>query len=248
MKRAFAEQYGELERWHWWFRGRRRIIEAILHHELNTQAARTLLSVGCGPVAGLDWLVPFAGLQGRVVGLDLDPLHARELSHQVGFVLGSLTRAPFTDQSFDVVLALDVLEHLDDDRAGLREAARLVKPGGLLLLTVPALPSLWGGQDVVSEHRRRYTKRSLAGLCAEAGLSDYQVGYFNTLLFPAAASVRWSRRALGRANRRQSDFAQQRPGVVNDVLTWLFGLESYFVNYASLPIGVSLLAKYRPAL
>lgn len=251
MKHAFAEQYGDLERWHWWFRGRQRIVAAVLRHELAAQAlnghgGRAVLSVGCGPAEGLDWLLPFAGPRGRVVGLDIEPLHARRLPEQVGFVIGSLERAPFADQTFDVVLALDVLEHLDDDRAGLAEAVRLVKPGGLLLLTVPALPSLWGGQDVVSEHRRRYTKRTLTRLFAAAQLANYQVQYFNTLLFPAAASVRWARRALGQANRPQSDFAQQRPGVLNDLLTWVFSLESRFINYAPTPIGVSLLAKYRP--
>jgi SAM-dependent methyltransferase len=247
MKHQFAEQYGELERWHWWFRGRRRVVEAILRHELPAQGSRALLSVGCGPAEGLDWLVPFAGPQGQVVGLDIEPIHARGLPEQVGFVLGSLEHTPFADQSFDVVLALDVLEHLADDAAGLSEAARLVRPGGLLLLTVPALPSLWGGQDVVSEHRRRYTKRTLARLFQVTALADYQVKYFNTLLFPAAGLVRWSRRALGLANRPQSDFANHRPGVMNELLTWVFSLESRFINYAPTPIGVSLVAKYRPA-
>jgi ubiquinone/menaquinone biosynthesis C-methylase UbiE len=103
------------------------------------------------------------------------------------FVVGSLEDAPLADASFDIVLALDVLEHLDDDSKGLREAVRLVKPKGLLLLTVSALPSLWGGQDVVSEHRRRYTKRSFVCLFKNAGLSKYHVQYFNTLFFPLVA-------------------------------------------------------------
>jgi SAM-dependent methyltransferase len=247
MQHNFAEQYGDLERWHWWFRGRRSVVEAILRHELPAQGSRSLLSVGCGPAEGLDWLVPFAGPRGQVVGLDIEPLHARRLPEQVGFVIGSLERTPFADQSFDVVLALDVLEHLDDDAAGLSEAARLLRPGGLLLLTVPALPSLWGGQDVVSEHRRRYTKRTLTRLFQTTALADYQVKYFNTLLFPAAGLVRWSRRALGRANRPQSDFENHHPGLMNELLTWVFSLESRFINYAPTPIGVSLVAKYRPA-
>jgi SAM-dependent methyltransferase len=248
MEHTFAQQYGDLERWHWWFRGRRSVIEAVLHHELPAQTSRTLLTVGCGPAEGLDWLVPFVGPQGKVVGLDIDPLHARGLPAQVGFVVGSLERAPFADHSFDVVMALDVLEHLDNDDAGLREAVRMVKPGGLLLITVPALPSLWGGQDVVSEHRRRYTKRTLTRLFETVALANYQVNYFNTLLFPLAGLVRWSRRALGQANRPQSDFESNRPGVVNEALTRIFSLESHLINHAPLPIGVSLLATYRPAI
>ena len=139
-----------------------------------------------------------------------------------------------------------MLEHLDDDAAGLREAARLVNPGGLLLVTVPALPSLWGGQDVVSEHRRRYTKRALTSLFDGAGLAGYRVSYFNTLLFPVAASVRLARRAAGRGASPRSDFEDNRPGLVNDLLAWVFSLESTVINSATLPVGVSLIVTYRP--
>src|SRR5207244_4009335 len=87
--------------------------------------------------------------------------------------------------------------HLDDDATALAEAARLLKPGGTLVVTVPALPSLWGAQDVVSHHRRRYTKRTLRGLFARAGLPAPEVTYFNTLLLPPLAAVRWLARARG---------------------------------------------------
>jgi SAM-dependent methyltransferase len=244
MKKHFAEQYGDLEEWHWWFRGRRRIIESILSDELIA-GHRRVLSVGCGPAEGLRWLLPFAGSHGKVVGLDIDPTHARNINGNVEFVVGSLEDAPLADASFDVVLALDVLEHLDDDSRGLREAVRLVKPKGLLLLTVPALPSLWGGQDVVSEHRRRYTKGSFVRLFKNAGLSDYQVRYFNTLLFPLVAAVRLSRRSAGLNARHRSDFEDNRPGLINDALAWVFSSESRLRNYLPMPIGVSLVATYR---
>jgi len=247
MKKDFAKQYGNLEQWHWWFRGRRRIIESILYHELGTQAvSRRILSVGCGPAEGLKWLIPFAGQSGKVFGLDIEPLHANGLEATSGFVVGSLGEAPLKDGSFDVVLALDVLEHMDDDHNSLLEGARLVRPGGLLLITVPALPSLWGGQDVVSEHRRRYTRRSLKQLFNGAGISGYRINYFNTFLFPLAAGVRLSRRALGKGNRPRSDFDDNQPGLVNEVLASLFGAESWLVNRASFPLGVSLVATYRP--
>jgi SAM-dependent methyltransferase len=247
LKKDYARQYGDMQQWHWWFRGRRRIIEAILRQELPDSDAkpRRLLSIGCGPAEGLRWLTPFAGSGGKVFGLDMEPEHAAPAPEGVEFVIGRMEDAPFDDASFDAVLALDVLEHLDDDAAGLREALRLVKPGGLLLITVPALPSLWGGQDVVSEHRRRYTKHTLTRLFDAAGLKGYRASYFNTLLFPLVASVRLARRATGRGERTRSDFEDNRPGAVNDLLAWVFSLESSLINSAPLPIGVSLVATYR---
>jgi SAM-dependent methyltransferase len=245
VEQNFSKEYGDWEQWHWWFRGRRQIIRSLLLHELTLPAPRRILSVGCGPSQGLNWLVPFAGPDGEVVGLDLDPQHGKSCAKQVTFVAGKLEEAPLAGAQFDVVLALDVLEHLDDDTTGLREVIRLVKPGGLMLLTVPALPSVWGGQDVISHHRRRYTKRSLRQLLNSAQLSGYQIRYFNTLLFPLASSVRWSRRALGLGSRERSDFEDNRPGMINEALARVFSTERYLINHRIMPIGLSLAVTYR---
>src|SRR6185369_10644850 len=109
----------------------------------------------------------------------------------------------------------------------------------------PALPSLWGAQDTVSEHRRRYTRRSLRRLFAQVAPSGYRIRYFNTLLFPAVGAVRWSRRVLGGAGRARSDFDDNRPGLVNELLARVFGLERHLINRAAVPVGVSLMATYR---
>ena len=247
MKKDFARQYKDLEEWHWWFRGRRRIIERILRSEsTNGSHSKRILSVGCGPADGLKWLVPFAGREGKVLGLDIEPLHAESVGQSVEFVVGSVEQIPLIAGSFDLVLALDVFEHLDNDSASFREVVRLVKPGGMLLVTVPAIPSVWGGQDIVSEHRRRYTKSTLKRLFDEANLSGYRISYFNSLLFPLAAGLRWSRRVVGLGNRARSDFEGNKPGLVNDILAWVFGLESHFINQSVMPIGLSLVATYKP--
>ena len=143
------------------------------------------------------------------------------------------------------VLALDVLEHVDDDAAVLAAAARLLRPGGTLLVTVPALPCLWGSQDVVSHHKRRYTARSLCGAFSRAGLRPAWHTYFNTALLPAIAFVRVARRLLGRVDEARSDFEQGRPGLVNEILARVFALERHLVGRVRLPVGVSLLAVAR---
>jgi SAM-dependent methyltransferase len=245
MKWRFAEQYANLESWHWWFRGRQRILETVLHRELDGRRPLAIASLGCGPAEGLDWLNRFAGSGGRVVGIDAEPLHARQKSPNVDYIVGKIEALPVVEESFDAVMALDVLEHLDDDATGLREAARLVRPGGLLLITVPALPSLWGGQDVVSQHRCRYVKDTLCQVFIRAGLPVPRVTYFNTLLFPPVAGIRWTRRVLGLGDRARSDFEDTRPGLINDLLTSIFAAEQHLVTRISLPIGVSLMALAR---
>jgi SAM-dependent methyltransferase len=245
MEKNFATRYGDLEKWHWWFRGRRKILDAVLKQEFGDDQSAVILSVGCGPAEGLNWLVPYCGNAGKVVGLDIEVVHAQPAPANVEFVVGSLEDTSLPERSFDLVLALDVLEHLNDDLAGLKKIRSLIKPGGLLLITVPALPSLWGGQDVVSHHHRRYTRRSLAALMANGDLKNCRVTYFNSILFPAVASLRWSRRLLGLKDRARSDFEDGKPGPVNNLLAWLFGLESSLVNLTSMPIGVSLLATCR---
>jgi SAM-dependent methyltransferase len=247
MKEQFAKEYANLEEWHWWFRGRQRILETILSREVPASDSVSIASVGCGPADGLQWLKQFIGPRGIVVGMDAEPLHARRIAPSIEYVVGNLESAPVAAGCFDAVLALDVLEHLDDDAAGLREAARMVKPGGLLLVTVPALPSLWGSQDVVSHHRRRYTKATLLQTFGRAGLPTPRVNYFNTLLFPPVAGVRWTRRALGKDAIERSDFDDTRPGIVNEVLASVFAAERYLVPRLPLPIGVSLIATLHPA-
>jgi SAM-dependent methyltransferase len=242
MKEQFAREYANLEEWHWWFRGRRRILETILSQEVSAGDSVSIASVGCGPADGLQWLKRFIGPRGKIVGIDAEPLHARRVAPSIEYVVGKLEAAPVAACCFDAVLALDVLEHLDDDVAGLCEAARMAKPGGLLLVTVPALPSLWGGQDVVSHHRRRYTKATLLQTFRRAGLPTPRVSYFNTLLFPPVAGVRWTRRALGKDVIARSDFDDTKPGIVNEVLASVFAAERHLVPRLPLPIGVSLIA------
>lgn len=245
MERHFAREYRDLEQWHWWFVGRRRILETILRREIPSSLARDMLSVGSGPAEGLEWLLQFAARDGVVTGLDIDPAHGAGVPDRVRFVAGTLEAVPFASASFDVVLALDVLEHMEDDLAALREAIRLLKADGLLIITVPALPFLWGRQDIVSGHWRRYTRKSITSLLRRAGLVHYKITYFNTLLFPVVSAIRAGRRLLGTAGLARSDFADARPGVLNNALCWLFSLERYFVFGIPMPVGISLLATCR---
>jgi SAM-dependent methyltransferase len=258
MRGVFAQNYGDFQDWHWWFRGRQEILETVLRRRLPPGERRVIASVGSGPPSGMAWLSPFAGAGGVVVGLDADPSGGLRASlsrpeeqrtpGNVRLVLSRLESPAVRPASCDAVLALDVLEHLDDDAAGLRAAAALVAPGGLLLVTVPALPALWGQQDVVSQHRRRYTRATLLSLFQRAGVERPRLTYFNSLLFLPIAAVRLARRLTPGKGEPASDFDSGKPGLVNDQLRRLFSAERHLVDRLSLPIGVSLMAVHRAPL
>jgi SAM-dependent methyltransferase len=245
VKHHFKEKYASLQQWHWWFRGRQRILERVLCRELNGRHSISIASLGCGPAEGLLWLTKLTAPAGRILGLEYDLIHARHAPPEIEYVIGDIASPPLAGSSFDAVLVLDVLEHLDDDTTGLREASQLVKPGGLLLVTVPALPNLWGGQDVVSDHRRRYTKSTLLEVFKRAALPIPRVTYFNTFLFMPVAGARWARRAMGLGQRSRSDFDDIRPGFVNEMLAAIFSAEQYLIPHMGMPVGVSLLAVSR---
>src|SRR6185503_4295362 len=151
----------QVEDTHWWYVGRRRIIQSLVEKivaTLNTPEPR-ILDVGCGTGANLKMLAAY----GRAEGVDISP-QAVEFCHERGLdsvKLGAAEDLPQENDSFELVTALDVIEHLDDDVAGLREMRRVLRRDGRVLLFVPAFMFLWGVQDDVSHHRRRYTLPSL---------------------------------------------------------------------------------------
>jgi SAM-dependent methyltransferase len=147
---------------------------------------------------------------------------------------------------FDLVTALDVLEHLDDDVAGLRTLRDLLRAGGQLILTVPAYPWLWGGEDVISEHKRRYTLGVLTQRCAAAALRVEYASYFNLSILPAMTSVIWARRLFSPNAQNQSSLSTP-PRWLNEALYRLTAKEAEFVGTQRLrmPAGASIVCRLR---
>ena len=238
MDRAYTAAHIEEDRRHWYFRGRLAVLLRVLEHVLPSPPRR-LLELGCGTGNVLQALRRF----GETVGVERDP-ELRAVGQAAGLDIreGALPDdVPIDDAWADAVLLLDVIEHLDDDHAGLRAARRMLRPGGVMLITVPAYPWLWSGHDVALGHRRRYTAGTLRSVVAATGLSLAHVGYFNTALFPAIAGVRLMKRAVG---GRAHDL--HRPAeIVNRALARVFALERYLVLHPGLPFGSSVLAVAR---
>jgi SAM-dependent methyltransferase len=242
MKSEFYGEYFEVEDRHWWFIGRRKILLQVLSDHLDGAAGRLeILDFGCGTGTMLEHLGAF----GDARGVDADPA-AVEFCHRRGVEAvehvppGPL---PHAGGSFDLVTALDVLEHIPDDRFALSELLRVLKPGGTLLVAVPAMPFLWGPQDEISHHERRYVLRQLRERLVSGGFTVDRLTFFNTLLFPPIAAIRVLRPTRRGSDDVTSDFAMTSPdSLANRVLARVFSSEAALLRRTDLPFGVSLLA------
>ena len=238
MDPASYEIEAQVERDHWWFRGRRRILATFLDGlDPPLPAGATVLDVGCGTGANTAVL---ADRGRRVVGVDASPI-AHRLRRRAGWaggvraVSGTL---PFADATFDLVAALDVLEHLDDDRAAIHELRRVARPGAVVLIFVPALRLLWGLQDEHAHHRRRYSRAGLRALVSAAGFEVERITYFNSLLFAPILAARLAmriRRPPGIVSENQIGGRR-----LNALLERVFRSEAPLLARFDLPIGVSL--------
>lgn len=239
MEQDFYAEYYEIEGRHWWFAGRRAVLTTLLERELPRagDGERRILDVGCGTGAMLATLRRF----GRAEGVDAEPLavafcHRRGETDVAAFDGSTLPRP---DASLDVVCAFDVLEHIADDGAMLREMRRVLRPGGLLALTVPGHPVLWGAQDEISHHERRYRRGELERVVREAGFQLRRLTPFNTLLFPPIAAIRLLRRVIPARGELKSDFTLTSPGRIDRLLARFFAAEAALLRRRDLPFGVS---------
>jgi len=226
---------------HWWFQGTRTVIldYSRMSGSQSEESVPKVLDVGCGTGATLVALAEVAD----VTGIELDAgavAFCRERGlEQV--VEGSAESLPFSDGAFDMVFALDVIEHLDDDEAGLREFLRVLKPGGKLVVTVPAYQFLWSQHDEALHHRRRYTRPQLLRALQSAEFHIDRASYYNTLLFPLVAGVRLMQRLVGTNGPAKSDVSLP-PRWLNGLLYTLLASERFALRGFRLPFGVSLIA------
>jgi SAM-dependent methyltransferase len=225
-----------VQRTHWWFVGRRRLLERLMV-TLEPKPAWRVLDVGVGTGANLSVLRSLG--VGHIVGCDMsvEALHHSQGIPGAGLVRTDACRLPFKSGTFDALIAMDVIEHLDEDLTALREFARVLKPGGHLFATVPAFPSLWGPQDIVAHHRRRYRRRPLLALFERAGLRVATSFYFNYLLFLPI----WLTRQVLLAMRVRVDSENEiNTPWLNRLLTRIFLLDVRSAPHVNVPFGVSL--------
>jgi SAM-dependent methyltransferase len=233
------EEYGRmyaLEETQWWYAGMRAITASVVTPELGARSGR-LLDAGCGTGNNLKHLAAW----GRPIGIDLS-------EEAIGFcrtrgvtvTRGSLLSLPFAKESFDLVTSFDVLYHrwVTDDRVAVRELVRVLRPGGLLFVRVPALKMLWGAHDEAVHSRHRYTRAELRRLFEECGLEVRRTSYCNSLLFPVLAL----RRTLDRVLDRHGSDVEELPAPLERIFRALLVFEAWWLRRFSFPVGGSVIA------
>ncbi len=241
MDHAEYERMYRMEDRHWWFRAKRELVAKALAREAGGRRLR-ILDAGCGTGKVAEEFRRF----GDVVSLDLFPeamdfCKERKLG---GLVQGSCTDLPFADGAFDVVIALDILEHIEHDQQAMTEFQRVVRPGGAVIVTVPAHPFLWSYHDEFLHHFRRYTRTELAAKTQAAGLRADKYTYWNAALFPAVALFRAMR---GRKADKPTgtDTDQVPPAWLNAAVLAYLRLENRITAAWGQAFGVSLYGVFR---
>ncbi len=233
----------EVEGSHWWFVGRRAILDSFLQgicSRLTTPDSRLrILDVGCGTGANIEMLSNYGEAEGVDVSDD-----ALEFCRRKGLTVqkGLAETLPYADESFDLTTALDVVEHLDDDIAGLKEMFRVTRQGGYSLIFVPAFMWLWGVQDDISNHRIRYTKSQIVERLQAAGYEIERATYANWTFFAPILAGRTIMKLTGIRPESENNITVS---ALNGVFGKLFGAERFWLRNLNFPFGVSIVVVAR---
>ena len=240
MERKVYEQMAQLDQCHWWFTARRRILAELIERVVQPPKDARILELGAGTGHNLSMLSRF----GTVEASELDSVARKLASERLGREVKEAALpdlSMFPADSYDLIALLDVLEHLPDDKGSLAAIRGRLKPGGALLLTVPANRWMWSAHDVAHHHHRRYRKSEIEKLALDAGFRIELLSPFNSLLFPPIAAVRLLGKVTGK-----DDSDDAMPGaLVNRTLDTIFGLERSLIGRVPMPFGVSLVAVLR---
>jgi len=227
-----------VEQSHWWHTGRRTILASFVAEICRqvTDRRPRILDVGCGTGANLLMLSKYGDAEGVDVSEDALAF-CRERGLQ-NVKLGAGEELPYEGGTFDLVTAFDVVEHMDDDLAGVKEMRRVLRPGGRVLIFVPAFMFLWGLQDDVSNHRRRYRMSELRRVLEQAGFEVERTSYANITFFLPILLIRKLMRLTGMKASTENNI---NVTALNGVLGRMLAAESWVLKYMNLPFGVSAL-------
>jgi len=240
MDKTLYDNINQVEETHWWYRARRDIVFDWVKRIMVIYKNPQILDIGCGTGFNITYLHQLG--YNQITGLDFSPdalayCHSRQLEI---LLCGNAEKLPIHQHSYDIILTLDMLEHLKDDRSALSEVFRVLKPDGSLIIFVPAFQFLWSFQDEISHHQRRYTAKELKEKIIQAGFEIRKLTYVNSLLFPVVWFGRIMLRAFPKYFKITSE-SQMNPVWMNDLLYRIFLIELSLLHFTNLPLGVSIL-------
>jgi len=238
MDAEYAARYADLYRRHWWWRAREHLVLATLQQTMDRNDAR-ILDVGCGDALLWPKLVRF----GEVAGIEPDGrLVSPNNPDCTRIEVAGFLEAKEPRPAHDLLLMLDVLEHIEDESAALERVRELLRPGGLYVLTVPAFMWLWSHHDVLNGHFRRYTARSLRRALTDAGFTVHRLHYFFVWTLVPLLLRKWFYRA---EPDEESAFLAVPPRALNGLLNRWCRLENHLARHVPFPGGSSLIAVAR---
>lgn len=232
----------ELENDYWWFVARRALVEELVKNEANNCPSPKIFDVGCGTGANLAAFSQY----GKSYGIDMAKeaisfCRSRGLNN---LVISKVESVAYLSESFDVITALDVLEHIDDDVAAMKELYRVCKPGGMLLVTVPAYGFLWSEHDEALHHRRRYAAHELRNKLTLAGFDIERCSYFITLFFFPILAIRILQSIFKDSTHPKTSHIAL-PRIINKLLIAILAFEQWLLHFINLPFGVSIVCVAR---
>jgi len=252
MDRSAYQQFLELERTHWWFRGRRSVYLGLLAHFLKEQRPERVLDLGAGLGGFLQGLQDLAAPGARVFPSDVDAESLVAIAERgfPGGVVASGEALPYRDAAFDLVCMFDALEHTEDDRAVMHEVARITRPGGHVFISVPAYQFLYANNDRVVHHYRRYRRGRLNDLFARTGFEPVRNTHSNVFLFPLILPAVLGIKALEKlfnkeAQSDHTNLSWPMPALAHDLLHGIFKAELPFSKRFGWPVGHSICALAR---
>lgn len=242
MDKQYYKDYYHFEREHWWYTARKDLLQFLIQKKINTTQPLKILNVGTATGATSFMLQSF----GEVTSVEYDEDCVAFVNSitNLNVQQGDITQLKFNNDTFDLVCAFDVVEHVQQDKKAVDELMRVCKLNGHVFITTPAFMFLWSEHDVINHHVKRYTKNELASLFASHHPTFVQKTYFNSILFLPIAVVRilmWPFQKIRKKDAPvQSDFSRFNTGFINKLLFKIFNSEKYLLQNVSLPFGVSI--------
>jgi SAM-dependent methyltransferase len=238
MKDIAYKKMDEFSGKHFWYVGRNNILLDFIDIIMDDSIER-ILDYGCGAgelMSNLNIAHPSKEIHGADISEQaIDFCNSR--GHET--VLNLNIEEP-KENYYDLVLCLDVIEHISDDVDFLYKMRNLLRSGGQLLITVPAYEILWSGEDFVSNHFRRYTKKNLKNKLIKAGFGIDKISYYNFLLFFPVVVVLLTKRIFRPRSMYESDI-EDINRIINRILIWIFSSEKWLLRFMTFPFGASII-------